>query len=126
MASAQLPRFTETLVDDIPTIVTKLRQTFLSHKTRSVAFRLEQLRKLYWAIVDHERELLQACQQDLGKGNFEAMVSEITWVRNDIVFMTKNLEKWMRDESPADISWSNKLVRPKIRKDPLGVVLVIG
>lgn len=121
-----LPPFVETPVDEIPKLVARVRSGFFSHKTRPASYRLQQLRKLYWTIKDHEAEILEACQKDLGKGYFEAMLSEINWVENDIVFMQKNLEKWMRDEKPADIPLTNKLVSPRIRKDPLGVVLVIG
>jgi len=124
--TVELPNFVNTPVEEIPSIVARLRKGFFSHKTRPAAFRLKQLRKLYWAIADHEADLLEACQRDLGKGYFEAMVSEVAWVQNDIVFVTKNLEKWMKDEKPADISLVNKFVSPRIRKDPLGVVLVIG
>jgi len=45
---------------------------------------------------------------------------------NDIIYVCHNLEKWMKDENPPDIDLSNKLMNPKIRKDPLGAVLVIG
>ena len=121
-----VPLFENTPVEEIPKIVAKVRNAFFTHKTRPVEYRLKQLRKLYWAIKDHEADILEACQQDLGKGYFEAMLSEISWVQNDIVFMTKNLEKWAQDEKPEDISFSNKLVSPRIRKDPLGTVLVIG
>merc|ERR1712000_700690 len=105
--SMKLPEFKTTPVDEIPEIVSRLR-------------------KLYWAIDDHKEELVEACRRDLNKGYFEAMVGEVNWVQNDIVFQTQNLEKWMRDEKPADIAWTNRLVSPRIRKDPLGVVLVIG
>lgn len=126
MTSIQLPEFKHTPKDQIPDIVSHLRKTFYSQKTRPAEFRLKQLRKLYWTIVDHEKELLEACRRDLGKGSFEALSSEINWVENDIIFMTKNLEKWMKDEKPADIPLSHWFVSPRIRKDPLGVVLVIG
>lgn len=45
---------------------------------------------------------------------------------NDIVFVTKNLEKWAKDEKAKDIPLTNALMSPRIRKDPLGCVLVIG
>ena len=122
----KLPEFKTTPVDEIPEIVSRLRKTFFSQKTRPAEFRIKQLRKLYWAIDDHKEELVEACRRDLNKGYFEAMVGEVNWVQNDIVFQTQNLEKWMRDEKPADIAWTNRLVSPRIRKDPLGVVLVIG
>ncbi|KIW61198.1 hypothetical protein, variant [Exophiala xenobiotica] len=124
--SMKLPEFKSTPVDEIPEIVSRLRKTFFSQKTRPAEFRIKQLRKLYWAIDDHKEELVEACRRDLNKGYFEAMVGEVNWVQNDIVFQTQNLEKWMRDEKPADIAWTNRLVSPRIRKDPLGVVLVIG
>ncbi|EXJ95705.1 aldehyde dehydrogenase (NAD(P)+) [Capronia coronata CBS 617.96] len=126
MTAVQLPEFSTTPVEQIPSIVSRLRSSFFSQKTRPAAFRLRQLRKLYWAIADHEEELLEACKRDLGKGIFEAMVSEIEWVKNDICFMTQNLERWMKDEKPEDMAWTHKFVSPRIRKDPLGVVLVIG
>lgn len=126
MASIKLPAFENTPVEQIPSIVSRLRKTFLTLKTRPADFRLKQLRKLYWAIADHEKELLEACKRDLGKGLFEAMVSEVDWVKNDIIYMTQHLEEWMKDEKAPDIPWMHRIVNPKIRKDPLGVVLVIG
>lgn len=45
---------------------------------------------------------------------------------NDIVFTTRNLHKWVKDEKAPDIDLSFKFMNPKIRKDPLGCVLVIG
>jgi len=125
-SSVSVPPFENTLVAEIPKIVARVRNTFFTHRTRPASFRLTQLRKLYWAIVDHEAEILEACQRDLGKGYFEAQLGEITWLKNDIIFTCNNLEKWMKDEKPDDISWSNKLAGPRIRKDPMGVVLVIG
>jgi len=53
-------------------------------------------------------------------------MTESGWCANDIIFICNNLEKWMKDESAPDISLTNKFLGPKIRKDPLGVVLVIG
>lgn len=121
-----VPQFRETPVEEIPSIVARVRDTYFTHKTRPIEFRLKQLRKLYWALKDHEADILEACQKDLGKGYMEAMLSEINWVQNDIIFMTSNLERWSKDEKPEDISLSNRLVSPRIRKDPLGTVLVIG
>lgn len=123
---AELPEFRTTPIDDLSSTVDRVRQTFWSGKTRDVHFRIKQLRKLYWAIEDNKNQIVEACKQDLGKGFFEAMVAEVAWVQNDIIFMTNNLEKWVQDESAKDIDFANKFMRPKIRKDPLGVVLVIG
>ncbi|KAL8668134.1 MAG: hypothetical protein Q9202_000112 [Teloschistes flavicans] len=112
--------------ETIPEIAAGVRNAFNSHKTKSIDFRLMQLRKLYWGIKDNEAALVKACKQDLGKGAFETYLAEIDWCTNDIVFVTQNLKAWMKDESAPDIPLANKLLSPRIRKDPLGAVLIIG
>ncbi|KAH9841185.1 putative fatty aldehyde dehydrogenase [Teratosphaeria destructans] len=121
-----LPPFTHTPVDSIPRLHQKVVDTFATHKTRDVAYRLKQLRSFYWGLKDAEPALTEACKLDLGKSAYETYLTEIGWVLNDIVFMQKNLEKWVKDEKAEDISFTNKFVAPRIRKDPLGAVLVIG
>lgn len=70
--------------------------------------------------------MVEAFQQDLGKGPFEACLTEIDWCTNDIVFVCKNLARWAKDEKAPDIPLANAALSPKIKKDPLGCVLVIG
>jgi len=123
---AKIPSFEHTPVDDIANIAARIRTSFLSHKTRPIEFRLTQLRKLYWGLKDNEALIIEACKKDLGKPSFETYMSELAWCMNDIVFMQKNLPRWAKDESPEDIPFTNKLMGPRIRKDPLGAVLVIG
>lgn len=124
--SVTLPPFQTTPIDQINDTVDRLRKTFWTAKTRDVQFRIRQLRKLYWAIEDNKELIVEACKKDLGKGFFEAMIGEIAWVQNDIIFMTNNLEKWCKDEKAEDMELANKFMSPRIRKDPLGIVLVIG
>ncbi|KAJ5098412.1 hypothetical protein N7532_005413 [Penicillium argentinense] len=123
---ANLPELQFTPLDDIPERVSITRQAFLDHKTRDVEFRLMQLRKLYWAIKDHGEQIIDACTQDLNKPIFETETAEIGYLLNDIVFMTRNLHTWVKDEKAPDIDFMFKFFNPKIRKDPLGCVLVIG
>ncbi|KAF8864936.1 aldehyde dehydrogenase [Acephala macrosclerotiorum] len=126
MASTKLEPFVATPIDLIPSIVNLCRTTFSSQKTKPIAYRLVQLRKLYWGIVDNSEALVEACKKDLGKPSFETYISEIDWCKNDIMFVTKNLAKWMKDEKAPDIPLANSLLNPKIRKEPLGTVLIIG
>jgi beta-apo-4'-carotenal oxygenase len=78
------------------------------------------------SIKDHEEDIVRACALDLHKPRFETEIAEISWLLNDIVFTTRNLHKWVKDEKAQDIDLPYKFMRPKIRKDPLGCVLVIG
>lgn len=75
---------------------------------------------------DHEEELAEAGKRDLGKPYFEAQLADIAWVENDVVFVANNLEKWVKDEKAPDIPFTNSFLKPRIRKDPLGCVLIIG
>ncbi|KAI9810432.1 MAG: hypothetical protein M1826_003623 [Phylliscum demangeonii] len=133
--SALLPPFKHTPIEAIPSTVDRVRETFHAHTTLPISYRLVQLRKLYWGplltvfaarLRDHEDVLQEALRRDLGKSDFDAFVGELGWCENDIVFVCANLEKWAKDEKAPDIPFANAAVSPKIRKDPFGVVLVIG
>lgn len=126
MASKELPEIQYTNVEHIADVHSKVNKTFLSHKTRPLAWRLTQLRKLWWGLKDNEERLIEACMRDLGKPRYESYLTEVGWVMNDIIFMCDNLEKWAKDESASDIPLMMAPMKPKIRKDPLGVVLVLG
>jgi beta-apo-4'-carotenal oxygenase len=69
---------------------------------------------------------MEACKIDLGKPSFETYLTETSWCMNDIIFVCDNLSKWMEDEKAPDIDLVNSFLSPKIRKDPLGAVLIIG
>lgn len=123
---SDLPPFESTPVDEIPAQHQRLVDTFNAHTTRPIAYRIKQLNALYWGLNDEEPALLEACKADLGKSAYETYLTEVGWVKNDILFMIKNLEKWTKDEAAADAGLMNLAMRPRIRKDPLGVALVIG
>jgi len=123
---AELPPFEHTPLDDIASTCATARATFLSHKTRPLAFRIQQLRRLYWALKDHEALITEACRRDLGKSTFETYLVEISWCMNDCVWMANKLPAFAQDEKPADIPFTNRFVGPRIRKDPLGTALIIG
>ncbi len=126
MASSKIAPFEVTPLESIPSIYNLCRASYQSNRTKPIAYRLAQLRKLYWGVVDNTDALLEAYMKDLGKPAHETYLSEIDWVKNDIVFATRNLAKWMKDEKAADVPLFAVPLRPKIRKEPLGTVLVIG
>ncbi|KAA8571488.1 hypothetical protein EYC84_001488 [Monilinia fructicola] len=126
MSSVKIAPFEHSSLESIPTTAKTLRTTFRSQKTKPLEYRLKQLRKLYWAVHDNSDALVEALKSDLGKPSYEAYLSEIEWMKNDIIFVSKNLKKWVKDEPASDVPLSGTLVSPKIRKEPLGTVLVIG
>jgi beta-apo-4'-carotenal oxygenase len=121
-----LPPFELTAVKSIPSIHQRVVDKFHTHTTRPLEYRLKQLRSLYWGLKDAEAALLEACKLDLGKSNYEAYMTEVGWVLNDLIFMSKNLARFVKDEKAEDIDLTNSFMKPRIRKDPLGAVLIIG
>lgn len=122
----EIPELTYTSVDDVPKIHQRVVDKFHTHETRPIEYRLKQLRSLYWGLKDAESAVMEACMLDLKKSAFETYLTEVGWVLNDIIYMTKNLQRFMKDEKAEDTSLTNMPMRPRIRKDPLGAVLIIG
>ena len=79
----------------------------------------------FLSLKDNASDLLTACKKDIGKGAFEAGF-ELDWCANDCIFVCNKIEQWAKDEKAPDIPLSNALLKPKIRKEPFGLVLIIG
>ncbi|TDZ55048.1 Beta-apo-4'-carotenal oxygenase [Colletotrichum trifolii] len=122
----KIPDFTHTSTDDIYRLTDTLRATFRSNKTKDLKWRTLQLRKLYWAIKDFTPQLCDALRKDLRKCKHESLLSEVEWAANDCLYMIKNLEKFAKDESCEDVPLTYAALKPRIRKEPLGMALVIG
>lgn len=123
---ATLPPFEHTPIESLPGIAAGIRATFLSHKTRPLEYRIQQLRKLYWGLKDYKDTIIEACKKDLGKPAFETFIGEVNWVMNDCIYLSQNLKRFAKDEKPEDVDFTNKIFGPRIRKDPMGTVLILG
>jgi beta-apo-4'-carotenal oxygenase len=120
-----LMTFSTTPVDSIPSIYEQLTRTYFSGKTRDPEFRKIQLRKLYYAVKDNSMRIVAAVKQDLNKPNNEAMMVEVSWLEKDIMYTLQHLDEWMADEKP-DTPFLYKLMKPRLKKEPIGTVLIIG
>jgi aldehyde dehydrogenase (NAD+) len=109
----------------IPGIVDNLRRTFASGRTRSRAWRLDQLARLDRMLAEKQPELLAALEADLGKSSFEGWLAEVAIVRKDIAFTRKHLGTWMR---PERVKTPSALfpAASRVLREPLGVVLIIA
>ncbi|KAH8887753.1 aldehyde dehydrogenase [Thozetella sp. PMI_491] len=123
-----IPDYETMALDAIPKVAANARLAFRTHKTKDLRWRLTQLRKLYWAVDDYKEQLLEALMRDLHKSDFESLLTEIDWVKTDCLFMIQHLETFAKDEKlgaphvPATFS----MMKLRIRKEPLGAVLIIG
>ncbi len=98
---------------------------FNSGATKSVAFRLEQLKKFKRAILEHQTEIEQALWSDLHKSPEEAYLTEISIVLGEIDNHIANLKRWAR---PRRVATPLALLpsRSRIVYEPLGVALIIA
>ena len=94
-------------------------------KTKSVSFRIEQLKKLKKLIQKEEDQIIKALQADLGKPAFESYTSEILMVQKEIALFIKNLKSWA---APKSVSGSvlNFPSQDFILSEPYGTVLMIS
>ncbi|KAK9447404.1 NAD-aldehyde dehydrogenase [Limtongia smithiae] len=117
--------YVETAVANIPDIHASIVSTFRSHKTLPIDYRLDQLRKLYYAILDHKQALFDALFADLHKPQTEAFFGDIAPTLADIVYVMENLKAWAKPQVQSS-SVAVAAMNPTIRSDPLGTVLIIS
>ncbi|KAH0522474.1 hypothetical protein TsFJ059_006308 [Trichoderma semiorbis] len=121
-----IPPLQFTALDDITAQYNKVRATFRSGRTKDVEYRKQQIRRLYWAIVDNAKLIELALNKDMGKSNFEANISEIDWCKQECLDAVDNLDKWIKDEGIPHMPLQFLAMKPRIRNEPLGVILNIG
>ncbi|KAJ2893748.1 hypothetical protein MKZ38_008285 [Zalerion maritima] len=116
-----------TTKEDFDELYQAVRNTFATGKTKSLAWRKWQLKQFWWMIVDNEEAITAALHQDLGRHEIETLSSEIRGLKDDVLEHIDHLEQWAADEPVAGAGLIfGTLGKARIRKEPLGVVLVIG
>ncbi|KAI9167660.1 Beta-apo-4'-carotenal oxygenase [Paramyrothecium foliicola] len=121
-----IPAFEPTAIDDIPAIANTLRQTYRTNRTKDLDYRITQLRKLYWAIVDNSALIEEALYKDLRKSKYESAISEIDWAKAECMTLVNNLKKWAKDEPVVNVPLTFWAMKHRIRNEPLGLILIIG
>lgn len=123
---AIIPEYRATPADAIPGIAKKVRDTFSTHKTKDLEWRIVQLRKLYWAVRDLEPELKEALYRDLHKPHYESMLTETEWIKSECLFMIKHLKEFAKDEKLKHVPLTFSVMNCRVRKEPMGAVLILG
>ncbi|MCC5916274.1 MAG: aldehyde dehydrogenase [Cryomorphaceae bacterium] len=102
------------------------RTYFHSGVTRPLSFRKKALKKLNASIDRYSAEITQALYDDLHKSSFEALATEIGYVRKEIKDMIFNMESWTAAEKVATPIHITGPGSSKIITEPLGVSLIIA
>lgn len=101
------------------------KQYFKTHVTKDVKFRKQQLKSLSKSIKNHETELLEALNADLGKNKVESFTTEIGFVLKSIKLARKELKNWTKRKQ-VNTPLFMFPAKSYIMKEPYGTVLIIG
>ncbi|MBN9735622.1 MULTISPECIES: aldehyde dehydrogenase family protein [unclassified Pseudonocardia] len=111
--------------DAAATEVARLRRTFATGRTRSLAWRRAQLAGIEKLIAECESELAEALAQDLGRSAHYAWLGDFASTAAEAAFARRHLKRWMRRRRTG-LPLSMRPGRAFYQYEPLGVVLVIG
>ncbi|MFE7852937.1 aldehyde dehydrogenase family protein [Streptomyces sp. NPDC057403] len=107
-------------------LVARLRATFRAGRTKPVAWRTAQLRRLRDMLTENGPDLAAALHADLGKSAAEADRTEIGFTVREIDHTLDHLADWLRPEPAPVPDRLGDDARAWTQYDPLGVVLVIA
>eukprot|EP00512_Aurantiochytrium_limacinum_P002756 CAMPEP_0171503484 /NCGR_PEP_ID=MMETSP0958-20121227/10918_1 /TAXON_ID=87120 /ORGANISM="Aurantiochytrium limacinum, Strain ATCCMYA-1381" /LENGTH=522 /DNA_ID=CAMNT_0012038973 /DNA_START=147 /DNA_END=1715 /DNA_ORIENTATION=+ len=106
-------------------VLQEVRQGFASGKTKSAAWRINQLKQLKRCMSENKDEIASSMKQDLGRCKFESLFGEALACVFEIDHLISNLESWMAPERV----WHPITVQPgysEVRREPKGVVLILS
>ena len=106
-------------------LIEEQRKHFATGKTKSLDYRVEQLKKLRQAILERESLIVAALNQDLRKPELDSYITEIRVSIQEIDYALKHLKKWAK---PRRVKTSLETFPSvaQIYPDPQGIVLIIS
>ncbi|MFJ8543388.1 aldehyde dehydrogenase family protein [Streptomyces sp. NPDC093586] len=107
-------------------IVSRLRATFRTGRTKPVEWRTAQLGRLRALLTENGPDLEAALHADLGKGAAEAQRTEIGFTVREIDHTLEHLADWLRPDPAPVPAHLGADATAWTQYDPLGVVLVIA
>ncbi len=106
-------------------IVNKQREFFNLNQTKTIDFRIQQLKKLRKLLTDNESLLNDAIYADFKKSAFDTFTNELALLYIDIDEAIRNVKKWAKRKS-VKTNLLNFPSKSYIIPEPLGVSLIIG
>ncbi|MDD8017859.1 MAG: aldehyde dehydrogenase family protein [Bacteroidota bacterium] len=109
----------------IPEVVASQRAFFDSQATRSVDFRIQQLKKLETILRNNEDDLAVAIYADLKKSRYDMITTELSLVLGEISTAIKKLPAWTKKQRVAT-NLVNFPARSYRLAEPYGVTYIAG
>ena len=112
--------------EQIHEIVETQRAFFRTGETLDVSWRIQQLKKLKSAVLEHQELLQNALYEDLGKSPTEAYLVDIGPVIVEINEILKGIRRWARPEKHFSGLLCFPSLSTRVYKMPYGVSLIIS
>lgn len=110
---------------EIRQLTARQRNYFQTGATLPTQARLNALKKLYRAVLQHEPEINRALFQDLGKSRFESYMCEIGMVLDEISYMIRHLRRLTGEKTvPTPLAQFHS--RSYQKPSPYGVTLIMS
>ncbi|ETI28001.1 hypothetical protein G647_00450 [Cladophialophora carrionii CBS 160.54] len=103
-----------------------LQSTFASNRTKSIKWRKWQLKQLWWLLEQNLDKIVDALHTELNRHAFETLTMEVRGIKGDIVDMLEHIDEWSQGEKPDAGFVFGTLGKAWLRKEPLGVTLIIA
>lgn len=106
-------------------ILQSQKDFFDTNSTKDISFRIEQLKHLKTVLKNNEDRLFKAIYEDLGKSEFECILTELAPIESEINYSIKKIKKWTKKRKfRTDIP--NLPAKSYVMPEPLGCTLVIS
>ncbi|KAI9218093.1 Aldehyde/histidinol dehydrogenase [Blastocladiella britannica] len=116
----------ETPLPELADTVTSVRRSWATTRAlHRIEFRKLQLRALARMLSENEDVLAAALVRDLHKARLQGIMTEIANLQNDVAEAVHNMDAWAQPDAPRR-GLVNLADSVMVRKEPLGVVLVMG
>ena len=112
-------------ISDYPTLVARQREYFLAAQTRPAAWRKSQLEAVKALFTENHDELCDALWKDLRRNVIDADLMDVTYCAKEADYALQHFADWMAPQrAPMPLVFQPGHIR--VRRDPLGVTLIIG
>lgn len=110
---------------DFEQLVARQRDFFGTQATKPYDFRLKQLQKLSVWMDKNEQAVLEALQSDLGKCAYEAYLTELAMVKQELRDAMRHLKGWMKPRR-ARTAVGQLPGTCRVYSEPYGVTLIMS
>lgn len=115
----------ETPINSIPTVLGDLRKTFNTGKTKSVAWRKQQIEQIYKMFDEQKEVFASAAKADFHRPSAETYLYDCGVLRNECIHTLNHIDEWVRDEPRSD-ALAFATMEKYVHHEPFGVCLIIG